>query len=149
MVLGVIVAGFVIVFGAKSLFSVSTQISDAKYMDMVDSLKTSLIQIRSSYQEVKIMDLNAIKPITKICFADLDKTGQGLIQKIQDPVAQDTIMTGSYNILLYAGNDIYDSLLVEGIVVNQDYLCIDSKGQTISFSLEGIKNDKVLVSKLE
>lgn len=148
MVFGVIVAGFVIVFGAKSLFSVGNQINDAKYMNMIDLLKTNLIQIRSSYQEVKIMDLSAVKPVTKICFADLDKTGQGLLQKIDDPVAQDTVMTGSYNILLYAGNDIYDSLLVEGIVVSQDYLCIDSKGQKISFSLEGIKNDKVLVSKI-
>ena len=149
MVLGVLIAGFVLVFGAKSLFSVGNQINDAKYLDMSNSLKTNLIQIRSSYQEVKVLDLDAVKPITKICFADLDKTGQGLSQKITDPIAQDTIMTGSYNILLYDGNDIYDSLLVDGIVVNEDYLCIESKGQKLSFSLEGIKNDKVLVSKLD
>lgn len=147
--LSMIIVAAVLIFGIHSFTSVSDQIDSAEFSDFKNTLKTKLIQLRSSYQEVENLDLRIPRGITRLCFADLSLTGKGLEDDIDDPVAVDTVMSGAANVLIYSGNDIVEPMFVEGISVHGDYICLDKRGGVFSFSLKGVKDDRVLVSSLE
>jgi len=143
-ILGVIIGGFTLIFGVNSLFFVSDQINQEEFDQFLNILETNIIQLRSSYNEVKLLELNVPKGITKICFADLNSLN---IEMLDDELAKDTLRTKSANILIYSDKMIEKTLLIDRINVKNDYLCINTNRPQITLSLSGIKNDSILIEE--
>ncbi|MBN2881508.1 hypothetical protein JXM83_05665 [Candidatus Woesearchaeota archaeon] len=149
LVLAVIIGGFVIIFGVKSLSSVGGQMSNTAFDDFLMQLNTNLIKYRSSYKEVQLLELSLPKKYTSVCFADLALTGKESFQNaIGNSLVMDTLMSGSANLIVFNDDEIERTLFVEGIVVPEDqgYMCIKNNGK-IKISLEGITNDRVSVTR--
>jgi hypothetical protein len=57
----------------------------------------------------------------------------------------DAIKSDSGNIFLFEKNEFYDLDFIQGITVEDGYLCINNKNNKISLILEGKRNSKLAI----
>lgn len=146
VVSSVIILTFILIFGFKAISDTKKSMTGAKESDFYMQLKNELIRIRASYAEVKKYDFST-ETISKACFYDEEyfsgKDEQFIRSKVSDPVVYDSVSTGSSNIFLFRGDEVENSDRVEGITVEDGYICIENKGGKIGMTLEGMRNNHV------
>lgn len=146
IVSSVIILTCILIFGFKAISDTKKSMTGAKESDFYMQLKNEIIRIRASYAEVKKIDFST-EQISRACFYDEDffvgKDESFIKSKVADEIVFDSVLTGSSNIFLFKGSAVENSDLVEGIVIEDGYLCIDNKAGKISLTLEGMKNNRV------
>jgi hypothetical protein len=142
----VIILTFILIFGFKAISDTKKSMIGAKESDFYLQLKNEIIRIRSSYAEVRKYDFSTEK-ISKACFYDetffAGKDESYIRSKVADDIVYDSVSTGSANIFFFKGNELENSDRVEGITIEDGYLCIQNKGGKLSLTLEGMKNNKI------
>ena len=146
LVLSMIIIGAILIFGFRAIAGTQKTLSDTKNSDFYIALKNELLRIRSSYAEVKKYEFSSDK-ITKVCFFDKDFFRTNNPDKVKtvinDPLIYDAVSTGSDNIFFMVGKNIEKSDLVDGITLEEGYLCIPSPDGRLRLTLEGMKNNRV------
>jgi len=142
----VIILTFILIFGFKAISDTKKSMSTAKESDFYLQLKNEIIRVKSSYAEVKKYDFSTEK-ISQVCFYDeayfAGKDESFIRSRVGDDIVYDSVSTGSANIFLFKGNEVENSDRVEGITIEDGYLCIQNKGGKLSMTLEGMKNNKI------